>query len=171
MANKIAVFLVKSLSIGALFYAASCSSLYSQGLHRLAGFNARIAFALLRPFDSAINMDGDTLWSATKGSAVTVHTECTGYEIVSIVAVFMLAYPASIRAKVVGICGAAVAMATLNLARIVSVYWISTNYPGALDVVHEEIWPVIFNVSSVISLVVWFMWLKKDEHHPASVAA
>jgi exosortase/archaeosortase family protein len=94
---------------------------------------------------------------------VTVHTACTGYEIISIVAVFILAYPASIRNRALGLGGTVLLMSFVNLARIVSIYWISTYYPALMTVAHEEIWPVLLNLAAVAALGCWFFWLKKDE--------
>lgn len=153
-----------------LLYSASLTPIYSRALELTAVGFATISFAILSPLDASLAQHGDTLWSTSAGSAVTVHTACTGYEIISVVTVFMLAYPASFRSRVLGICGAALLMSFVNLSRIVSVYWISTHHPTMMTLAHEEVWPIFLNLSAVGALVGWFLWLKKDETISPSLA-
>jgi len=157
-------YLLKAAGWGILLYTISLFDLYARALQGMREVNALLAYTLLKHVDASIIQTGNTLWSTVTGEAVTVHSECTGYEIVSVIAVFILAFPAKLGARVLGLACAALLMTTVNLTRIVSIYLLSTHRPAWVPTVHEEIWPILINIAAVGSLVVWFMWLQeKDE--------
>ena len=164
-------FLAGAVVMGLAAYALSCFGLYADVVHHIARANASVAYAILKNLDSGVNLQGDTLWSSATGEAVSVHNACIGHEIVGILAVLMLAFPAPIRSKIIGVAFASVVIAGMNLARIVSLYWISAKHPGLLDTAHGVVWPVVWNVTAVGVLVAWIIWLKKHEGHPIAIAA
>ena len=70
----------------------------------------------------------------------------------------VIAYPASLRAKGLGVLIGVVFLGALNLARIMSLYWIGSTYPQYLDVVHLLVWQVLI---IIIAIIMWPLWVER----------
>lgn len=97
--------------------------------------------------------DGTIIASST--FSVNIVAECTalGPIILFIGAVF--AIPASLKNKVIGILLGTITLSIVNILRIVSLFWIGSQFPRHLEFSHLLIWQ---GLMIVLAIVLWLYW-------------
>jgi len=99
------------------------------------------------------------------GLSVAVVTQCTGLDAVMLLLPAILVFPASCRAKALGVGLALVVMGGLNFVRIVSLCYVGTYSSAALDLGHLYVWPVVVIVVALLTLLVWVERIAVPLHH------
>jgi exosortase/archaeosortase family protein len=89
------------------------------------------------------------------GLSVSIATQCTGLDAVLLLLPAILVFPASWRAKALGVGLGLSVMAGLNFVRIVSLCYVGTYSMAALQVGHIYVWPVVVIVAALLTLLVW----------------
>jgi len=90
--------------------------------------------------------------------AVTIYNGCNGLITSLIFISGVLAFPSSWTAKVVGVVGGLLAIQTINLIRIISLFYIGIFLPDLFNSSHIFIWQsivILFGVS------LWVLWAQK----------
>ncbi len=88
---------------------------------------------------------------------------CTGLYVFLILLAAVLAFPASVRAKVVGLgCGAAL-LFVLNQVRMVTLMLVGDAYPSLFDEAHHYVWQ---GVTIVVTAVFWYLWAARSAPVP-----
>ena len=70
----------------------------------------------------------------------------------------MLAYPTSLKNKLVGIGFGIPVIQIVNLARLVVLSLTGLYYPGIFEFVHAYIWQSIF---VIFIIAIWLIWLER----------
>ena len=81
--------------------------------------------------------------------------ECTAIYPVAILFAAVLAFPSSLRAKVVGLAVCVPIVAIVNTTRIVSMYYVVRVAPHAFEVVHMVVWQSLIVVITVLLFLAW----------------
>ena len=105
---------------------------------------------------SATRADGTVLWSDS--FTANIVAECTAIGPLVLFAGAVLAYPASPRAKVLGVLIGLVVLTGANLVRIMSLFWIGSTFPQYLDVAHLLVWQAGI---ILLAIVVWLFWVER----------
>jgi exosortase/archaeosortase family protein len=129
------------------------------------------AFSLhehLGPVQRAIAATSAVLARAAGGSAVahgqdiavhslimTVNHECTGIFVVMLFASFVLAYPASWRARLGGLGVGIPLFFAVNVLRLATLARIVEVYPDAFFYLHEYVWQGILTVVVLVGAIAW----------------
>ncbi|MBI4336986.1 MAG: archaeosortase/exosortase family protein [Chloroflexi bacterium] len=95
--------------------------------------------------------------------AFTVVAECTALGASLIYTAAVIAYPAALRAKLLGVLAGTAALTVVNILRIVSLYYIGTYFPGALEAMHLVVWQALMVLLAVALWVLWTTQVKRDE--------
>jgi exosortase/archaeosortase family protein len=113
---------------------------------------------------------GSATWLAgLTGSRATVHAdeisvgallvhinfECTGVYVLLILFVFLLAYPATWRNRLLGAGIGLVALQLLNIFRIAVLVRVAELQPALFDYMHEYVWQGLFLVLTVAYAMTW----------------
>ena len=117
------------------------------------GFVARLSGAVLGLIGEDITVTGCELRSPR--FAVTIYNGCNGLITSLIFVSGVLAFPASWRAKAVGVIAGLLAIQALNLVRIVSLYYIGVFLPDYFDESHILIWQSLVILAGVGLWIVW----------------
>jgi len=99
------------------------------------------------------------------GLSVSIVTQCTGLDAVMLLLPAILVFPASWRAKALGMGLGLGVMAGLNFVRIVSLCYIGTYSSTALQLGHLYVWPVVVIVAALLTLLVWVERIAVPLHH------
>jgi exosortase/archaeosortase family protein len=92
----------------------------------------------------------------TVGSLVIdINYECTGVYVLLILCVFLLAYPASWRARIAGAAIGIAALTLLNIFRIAVLVRVAETEPALFDYLHEYVWQGLFLVLTVAYAMSW----------------
>jgi exosortase H (IPTLxxWG-CTERM-specific) len=97
--------------------------------------------------------------------AISVRRGCDAVEPSWFFCAALLAFPAPSTRKFWGIVAGVAVLQVMNLARIVSLYFIGFKYPGAFGPIHLEVWPVVF---ILVAISLWLSWIKWSRPTPVS---
>ena len=86
---------------------------------------------------------------------VHINFECTGVYVLLILFVFVLAYPASWRSRLLDAGIGVVALELLNVFRIAVLVRVAELQPALFDYMHEYVWQGLFLVLTVAYAMTW----------------
>jgi exosortase H (IPTLxxWG-CTERM-specific) len=133
------------------------------------GLLARLASGLIVAFDPGVVAAGKVIRSTANGFAVSIEAGCNGIEAMLVLVAGMLAYPAPWRHRAVGIAIGAVAIQSLNLLRVVSLFYLGQWNREWFEWAHLYAWQALIMLDAVI---VWLLWIRhvdsRVERPPAS---
>jgi exosortase H (IPTLxxWG-CTERM-specific) len=87
--------------------------------------------------------------------AVTIYNGCNGLITSLILVAGVLAFPASLRAKAIGVIGGLLAIQLINLVRIISLFYIGVFLPELFDEAHIFIWQSLVILAGIALWIVW----------------
>ncbi len=90
--------------------------------------------------------------------AVTIYNGCNGLITSLILLSGILAFPAPRRAKLVGALAGLSIIQTVNLMRIVSLYYIGAYLPELFNASHIVVWQSLVILTGVVLWIVWARW-------------
>ena len=90
--------------------------------------------------------------------AVSIVAECTAVGPLVLFIGAVIAYPARLRAKTLGVLLGLVVLTVVNLIRIMSLLWIGSEYPQYLDMAHLLVWQTAI---ILLAIVLWLVWVER----------
>ena len=90
--------------------------------------------------------------------AVNIVAECTAVGPLVLFIGAVMAYPASLKAKGIGLAIGLVVLTLVNLVRIMSLFWIGSAYPEYLDMAHLLVWQ---SAIILLAIVMWLVWAER----------
>ena len=118
---------------------------------------AKVATSAMSAFDPGVVAAGPTIIQRANGFTVTILAGCNGIEAMIVLGAALIAYPAPLRHKVIGLVVGVVAIQALNLVRIVSLFYIGQWNLTVFEWAHLYAWQVLIMLDA---LIVWLLWLK-----------
>ncbi|MFN8624558.1 MAG: archaeosortase/exosortase family protein [Candidatus Binatia bacterium] len=95
------------------------------------------------------------------GLTLNINHECTGVFVLFVLASFVGAYPARVRAKVVGIVLGVSLLSLINIIRIATLVRVVEFYPGLFTYFHEYVWQGAFLMLVTLYAVTWVEWVRR----------
>ncbi len=92
------------------------------------------------------------------GAAFKVGPACSGLQPLAMLAIAILAFPSTWRAKLPGLVAAVVVIGLLNLVRIASLCLIGAHWPAAFELSHLYLWPMALILCSI---ALWSAWARR----------
>lgn len=129
-------------------------------------FVARLSGGVLGLLGEDITVTGCDLRSPR--FAVTIYNGCNGLVTGLIFVAAVLAYPASWRAKAVGVGVGLLAIQALNLLRIVALYYTGIYLPSHFDEAHVVVWQSLVILGGVVLWVLWARAASSRSEHRSS---
>ena len=129
----------------------------------LLRFNAQTTGFLASAFVSNIQVSGSQILSDTV--AFRIVAECTSLAPFAIFVAAIVAFPATLSRKLLGILLGFVALSAVNLVRITSLIYIGVTFPEALDVAHLLVWQ---SVMVMVSVMFWLVWMRRYAYQSSS---
>ena len=152
-----------------LFYSLILTPFFDQLLYSYLATNARVANSILNALGQDCHVTEITIRSAR--FAITVRRGCDAVEPSWFLCAALLAFPAPVRRKILGILAGAALLQVLNLIRIVSLYFIGLYYPRFFGPAHVEIWPVVFILVAIALWIGWIGWTRRSAQSTSHGAA
>ena len=122
--------------------------------------NAMLSNAILHWFCQASVVAGATIRSPQ--FSITIKRGCDALEPSWLFCAAVAAFPAPWRRRLPGILLGVLAILSLNLVRIVSLYFLGIHLPGFFATMHLEIWPVIFILVALSLWIGWISWARPN---------
>lgn len=122
---------------------------------------ATISAYLVSWFDADAYSHGVVLGSRSSGFAVAIRPGCNGVEVMVLLVTAMLAFPATWGYRMLGIALGVLAIQVLNLARIITLFYIGQWSEGVFEWAHLYIWPALIMLDA---LIVFLLWLHRNPY-------
>jgi exosortase H (IPTLxxWG-CTERM-specific) len=129
---------------------------------------ARISAALILPFDSSVLAYGKVLQFKDTGFAVSIEAGCNGVEATIVLIAAVIAFPASWRARIVAIILGFLAIQVMNLARIISLFYLGNWNMEFFEWIHLYLWPALIMLDVLIVFIIYLRYITPDPPTAAS---
>lgn len=132
-------------------------------------WNAQVSAAILTFLgEDATNQDRTV---TSPRCSLLIEQGCDAVQPSALFIAAVLAFPAPIRAKLIGIVTGALLLATTNLVRIISLFFVQLHYPTFFQFMHIEVWQVAFITLAVVLWAVWIRWAGRFKHASSKISA
>lgn len=126
-------------------------------IHPWTSFLAWFSAALMTVFDADVISYGRIIQSQATGFGVSIEAGCNGVEAVIILMAGMVAFPAPLRLKLIGILIGLVAVQGVNILRVISLYYLGKWDKEIFDFAHLYLWQALIMLDV---LLVWLLWIR-----------
>lgn len=136
--------------------------------HLVEPFTAGVAKAsglALSMIGQDISMQGTIIRNPS--FAVNIKNGCNGVETMIIFLAAVLAFPATLRSKAIGLALGVLAIQGINLVRVVALFLTGVYFPAFFDSSHTVVWQTVVILSGV---VLWILWANRFAARPATRA-
>jgi len=103
---------------------------------------ASVVASVVSALGGAASTSGNTVHLDTR--SVEIIDECTGLHATILLLAFILAFPRSMRRKLAALGLAVVAVAALNVFRLVTLCFLLDRFPRAAGFLHDYLWQVVW---------------------------
>jgi exosortase H (IPTLxxWG-CTERM-specific) len=114
---------------------------------------AKVSGSLLQMMGEDVRVAGTTIASSRFG--VNINNGCNGVEAMLILLASIVAFPASMKARVVGLLLGAVVVQILNFIRIITLYLLGAYQPRLFDLFHTAVWQIVIILAAIGFFLVW----------------
>lgn len=114
---------------------------------------ARASGVVLNAMGQNVAVTGTTVSSSKFG--VNINNGCNGVEAMLILLASIVAFPASMKARIAGLLLGALAVQLLNEIRIVSLYLLGAYQPRLFDLFHTAVWQIVIIMAAIGFFLVW----------------
>lgn len=121
-------------------------------------------------FDKGAESSGIVLYHIPNNFAVSIEAGCNGVEAMIILAAAILAFPASWKHKLIGLGLGFVAIQSLNLVRIISLFYIGQWSYAVFEWTHLYLWQALIMLDALIFWLVWIRMLPRKEEAQSLLA-
>ncbi len=147
-------FLIKFVVIIAVLYGIIAARPINDSV--VVPFTSAIASgtaAVLAPFNDHVNASGTLVSDGT--TSVNIENGCNALEACIILVAAIVAYPASVRSKVLAVLGGCFALQVINLVRTSSLFLLLKYQPSLFETAHAGVWQVVLVLLAVAFFLVW----------------
>ena len=90
-----------------------------------------------------------------------VEEECLALHPTILFAAIVLAFPARILRRLIGVALGSLFLQSMNVVRVVSLYFVGVYFPDWLRFVHVEVWQFTFVILAFLTWLGWVRWALK----------
>ncbi len=164
--REISFLVIFLLVLGGGFTLISVNAVNDHVIEPFTAAIAKTSGVVLKLIGQDITMQGTVI----RGSrfAVNIMNGCNGIETMIIFLAAVLAFPASWKARLIGLVLGAVAIQLVNLIRVVALYLTGAYFPTFFDSSHTVLWQTVVIVFGVL---LWIFWANRFAHEPVPAAA
>jgi exosortase H (IPTLxxWG-CTERM-specific) len=109
--------------------------------------------AILRGIGQAVRVDGTVIASERFG--VNINNGCNGVEAMLILLASIVAFPATLKARAIGLLLGALAVQAINAVRIVTLYLLGAYQPRLFDMFHTAVWQIVVILTAIGFFLLW----------------
>jgi len=133
--------------------------------HVILPFTAGIAHVsvwMIQLFDHNVIARGNDILNAATGGGIEIVAGCNGVEAVIILVSAVLAFPAPWKHKLIGIALGFLAIQTLNLVRIISLFYLHEWNQVWFEWFHLYLWQALIILDALVFWLIWLRYLPRD---------
>lgn len=95
--------------------------------------------------------------------AISIKKGCDGLAPTAFFLCTILAFSTHWKLKVPGIIFGTLFLVTLNFIRIISLFLVGRYYPQAFELMHLEVWQILFILLAMLFFILWLFWATQCE--------
>lgn len=158
--SPVLLFVISFFGIMVLFYIFIQSAFYQQTFQPIiVRINAQVASFILNIFGAHTVASNDLI--ASNAGSISIKRGCDALLPIFLFMSAVLAFPAKWKDKLLGLGVGVGLLLVVNLVRIISLFWIQLYFPSAFDLMHLEVWQVIFIILGVLFWIYWMNWTQR----------
>ena len=127
---------------------------YLRGLARSCGW-------LIESFGGSVRVVGDTLWKPFSTVGVRIDNGCSGIEAAILMGSAVLAFPVSLRLKLVGLAVGIGAILVVNAFRVISLFYLLQYSEQWFDWAHLYLWDLLIVLDGLLAFFLWARWARR----------
>lgn len=120
---------------------------------------AWLSAAIVVPFDDSVISSGRILRDSVTGFAVSIESGCNGVEATIVLIAGVIAFPATWRQKGLAIILGFLAIQSLNVVRIISLFYLGMWNFDVFEWTHLYLWPVLIMLDVLLVFAIYLRWL------------
>ena len=124
------------------------------------GSIATLSAALLTLFDPDVVASGRVIRHTTAQFAVSIESGCNGIEAAIVLIAGIVAMPATIPARLAAILIGFTAIQVLNVARVISLFYLGQWNVDVFTWTHLYLWPVLIMLDVLLIFALYLRWLQ-----------
>jgi exosortase H (IPTLxxWG-CTERM-specific) len=121
--------------------------------------------------DPNVVSSGNILQDVRTGSGIGIEAGCNAVEACIMLAAAVVAYRAPVRLKITGLLLGGLAIQSLNLVRIVTLFYLVQWSARAFEFAHLYLWQALIMVDVLVVWLMWLRWVSRHESRPAAMVA
>ena len=110
------------------------------------------------------NTPTDTVITGENGFAINILNGCNGIYVSAIVLSAILAFPSTLKEKLIGLAIGIPGIQAINLVRIITLYFIALHRPDLFEQYHIYVWQ---SIVIILSMGIWLFWAEALVASPA----
>jgi exosortase H (IPTLxxWG-CTERM-specific) len=124
---------------------------------------AAVSAWLVQIFDDRVLSQGIVLRDLDSGFAVAIQAGCNGVEAMIVLIAAIVAFPSPWKHKLIGLLAGFFAIQAMNLARIISLFYLGQWNKTAFEWAHLYIWQALIMLDVLIVFLIWLRTLPSRE--------
>ncbi|MGH8498564.1 MAG: exosortase H [Methylococcales bacterium] len=124
---------------------------------------AQVSAGIVQLFDPAVDASGIVLRNVNNGAAVAILPGCNGVEAMICLTAAIIAFPASLYHKFVGLACGFAAIQTLNIGRVISLFYLLQWNREWFEWAHLYVWQALIILDALIVFLLWVRILPARE--------
>ena len=123
---------------------------------------ASLCAGLVTWFDGSTAAVGKVLWNTSNGFGVSIGAGCNGLEAYIVLFSGVMAFPAAWYQRGVGLFIGFLAVQSLNVVRVISLFYLGQWSRPVFDFAHEYLWQALIMLDVLVFWLLWVRWCQKD---------
>ncbi len=115
---------------------------------------------LIHLFDSNVIVNKAVLTQLNTGFALEITRECLAVETTLLFGAAVFAWHATWQQKLLWLLPSILLLQIINIIRLITLLYIGKWLPNNFDLIHENLWPLIFALLILILFVYWLVFLE-----------
>ena len=126
---------------------------------------AKLSVMLVTLFDPNVIAYGKVIQSQSNGFGISIEAGCNAVEACIVLIAAILAFPAPWRHKAAGLAIGILAVQSVNMLRIISLFYLGQWRMDVFEFAHLYLWQALIMLDV---LVVWLIWIRAMPVHSAT---
>lgn len=131
---------------------------------------AKISAWIIQPLDSTVVAQGKVLRFSDTGFAVSIEAGCNGVEATIVLIAAVLAFPATWKARAIGILIGFFAVQSVNIIRIITLFYLGNWNLEIFEWIHLYLWPALIMLDVLIVFIVYLRYVSRQGGPPPEPA-
>jgi len=152
--HPVVIFAIGYFILIALFYIGINTSFFKANIHPVMNnWYATAGSFIINIFGFATTVKQSIIQSGI--FSLDIERGCDALEPIAFFSLAVLAYPASFKKKWQALLIGSIILIVLNIIRIVSLYFIGIYFKTAFEIMHVDVWQVVF---ILFTMALWIKW-------------